>query len=1798
MKTLINQARFLKALEYTSEHYFSKPYTISPMVDRWFNQLAMIQLEGKSRPMQLSMGSAKELATFPVDVVIDGEVLAKEKVALIFKFHSQKSEHEKERKNLITQNEELEKRWAALNTKKQELESVLSKNPADEEAKAALKAHEDLIAAYNTDRDKIQTIEAFDRDKTEAKTLYDGIVAKIREDDQALRADPTYEPKVKSVINIAAIEAQYKTKVLNIVHRPNHGFAHSARAAYSVTAIQSYRKEHQQALSLDDSDLEKLQLMMLFSVVGRKDETGFSDSDPVGGAAYKSFRTGSGRAYLNYCLSKEGQAIYQGKIDAAYRDAIVVELMGYDDINNAIRRYPKPQLLLDYVIMKEAQKGKAIPREEALKLIEQNHYSLGKLFDSTVKDKANHMLVMMNDAHGLDLTRCYSLFPTTNQGSDSVGVLSYHLSQSKFLNFKENPNPEQLESFYQFMRTSFDTLQLTGQNSMFGLLSHEEFAKQKANILSEVKDIYDYCQNPDNRETILLRAMKDHKANDTESYYDAGKAINDDDALLKSYQKYLITRAVSEKLAGIVEYNLGKTQLLQFKDAPSPEKLDEFHRLLSLSYNTLPGKPILNASEFAAKKADILKEMKRVADDFKDPDRFTDLVREAKLALADTNNPFRSDAKSDKNLLTDYRNFQVANATYQGLTGKPLNESLQTRLYSDNAMFKFQHQRGTSLSEFDHHKNAVSMVQGFQQISPYKGLEQPALPKISAVEHRREQGKTIVSFEDSNNATFFQESYKALFGITPSMVENKGVFSIEVDRAHYKQMLAEQLIEFKQVTIQKKVEREEHLIDENGTVDAINLIAHSQGLVRLVSTTALNGEDFPDYDYLLRSFEDPVHQRYTPALKEMEHFPLDHGRYYDPRSGKAYERTVVDTPAADLRFQEPITTPPSLADKQAEGWTVSSAGRGAAKNTIYTKKMAHTLMPAHGKVMPFAGYTQTQHLYFPIGVLSDVKQVDLKDERYIWAQNMVTAHKFWIRDPSVFRKGIHVLLNAQLNNDVLVRHPNGVAQLNKEKIPQLADKTKLVQYLETKATKFAAKLDEKYYRPSNEDLNDFKKLIAQQRQACLKQVQDDPNSKDLSNQINAVFSKMNERIDLESQRKGLKYSMTLRELIQHQEKNKDVGAHNELLAANTKGATRAFYATKDTLLDRLNVAFHGMKIKEKYGYDVPLLVMSQDKAPYNYSEAMIRRDLKEAAHMLRAGTFPFDKTLFKIYEYDAKGMPVVVAGERVVKKDDLGRDIEIPKNLQMQQDLLLDFFKVGLPELRQLSELADPKTTDDSEIDTAIDRIIEQMNFIGGLERETALMERTLASKDQRAIEQFFLRSCSLGHESLVEQMLTHEEFKIPNQVLEKGSAFAANNNHHVLQEMVDVKLGIVPFKRQLAFLEKSVLQKEDNCDPLVREQRIKAYIELIKKLDTLPENANVPELKSRLEALGPVVLSNTRTKFSLTNLLTPPEAFPLIINCLAGNEEAIKLYAKSLAEDTVLPLAHLANAHEKLDSVNKTLVKDVFINILHLNASHGPRTALNYLSIQAIDSTEGARYLKVHNDSAARFASLLKPGVVYEDVKAQQHHLEHFVLHEGQSVDQLKAALAKEAIELGTAKFQETQQILASLQSIAKQNPNDLKLKQYCDAMIQQLEASQYDYSALVQTQKQLLHIHEAVTSPEVFAINRAINRLEHRANNDWIGIGNQKKADKIKTALYEVELADRLHVFSNPEGLTSCKKVKEELSSHRLLANPFKYDKTPTSAKEVSKEIDAFKRLKQQHAELTKKPDDSEEATTSPSA
>ncbi|KGP63451.1 hypothetical protein EP47_09585 [Legionella norrlandica] len=819
MKTFINRNRFLKAVEYVSENYFSKPYSITPMVGRWFNQLAMIQLEN-GKLIHLSGDVARKF----VDITLDGKVVDPTDITRVHKFYAADSEFEKERVDLVDKIDQL------TDALKKELEPLV----IEQKNKELKELREKLIA--------------FDSDKQKAKQLYDKLVARSH-----------------SSLNQERFEKAYGSQIKHIVYRPNHGLTHSVRTAYLITAIHAFKQAYKSEFkSLTDPELEKLQLMMLFSVVGRRDETGFNDTGPnvLGRATYESFRVTSGKEYLKYCRTN-AKELYGGDLERLYRDAIIVELMGYSDIQDYLDRRATPsEIFIDYVIEKEHNKKREITREEALTLITKKIYTIELLFPAgSIRELADAKLNMMNKAHGLELTRCYPLYPEKEGGAKSIGILNSYLSQSGLYKTLNSLDLEKLTSVFKLIRCSFDALDLTGQNSMFGLISQETFEAQKETILNDLKNIN-----------------------------------------------------------------------LRFKPPISSEN-----------------------------RTKLLKEAR-------------DATKEIDLFWTQRNH-------NEAQLLDAYRSLLLLKEIVKYFTAA-------SKLNPSKKMFAFQHSETGNPHKVDHFMSAMSLINALQTITPVPGVTQTTLPIISRVKHDRAKNIATIFFDDIQQADYFKETYSILLGITPNVVTvNKGQFAIEVNRKNYQQLVKNRLVEFKQVTIPKTASREESLIDEDGLLEALNLITHNKALARLVSTTPLSGEDFPDYDYLLKALEDPIHERYTHLIKELENFPIEYLKYSDPRNGISYTRQLITEPLPELRFQEPITEPTPFSDKVADGLTVRFVPSSKTqRNTIYTKKLAHTLLPPHGKIKPYPGYKHKRNNYFPIGIISNIEQVDLKDERYVWAK--------------------------------------------------------------------------------------------------------------------------------------------------------------------------------------------------------------------------------------------------------------------------------------------------------------------------------------------------------------------------------------------------------------------------------------------------------------------------------------------------------------------------------------------------------------------------------------------------------------------------------------------------------------------------------------------------------------------------------------------------------------------------------------------------------------------------------------------
>lgn len=1549
MKTLINKNFFIKSTAYADEHFYSKPYSITPIVKRWFNQFAMVEFENGTI-IHLSGQRAEEF----IDIVLDDQNISSDDLGLIKKFHLDSSNHEQER-------EELLKQIADITLQIQKLDSPFEKAQKEQRLE-----------------NQNALLRKFDEDKIKANTLYSAVVA-----------------RGTLSLNQKKLEQHFKSPIKHIVYRPNHDKSHGVRSACFIPSIYVFKKHYKRIQDLNEHDLETLQLMMLFSVVGRKDETGFNDngSDTLGRTTYEQFRAISGKEYLNYCKT-HAHHLYTDAIENIYRDAIITELMGYPTIEECIKRRTSPiETFIDYVIEKEHTLAKTITREEALTLITKRIYSLDLLFPpGPERQLGNTKLDMMNEAHSLDLSRCYPLFANKPNGPQSIVILNNLLNDTGFYDDSQSVNLVNLSSVFQLLRCSFDAMQVTGQSTTYGLISLECYEAEKVSLLHSLKAIEARFSGPfapDARAQILSEAQQ--ASPQIKSFWVLNSSS--ESMVIQSYKKFLLLKEVARQFT----------------------------------------------------KAEKLKSQKE--------------------------------------------------------------------------MFSFHHKDLAPPHKAAHKVNALALVQALESVSYMPGVLPDKPPTVLKVVHNKPGNLISLTFENQQDANLFVNMYTDVFDFNLSVNPSAMGITVTVNRQNYRQLVKNKALMFPKVVIPKSIDRELFLVSEDGLIDALHLISHSRGMGRLVSTSALKGENFPDYDYLFRALEDPVNVRYTSAIHEIENFPLNPGIYCDPRTGICYKREVITKPVPEVNFQEPITEPASFAEKLSEGLVKGIPGK--PKNTIFTKKMAHSLLPPNGIMREFPGTLDVRSIYFPIGVLSNLSEMDLKDQRYIWSQNMITKSKFWSRDSSILNHNMLNMLNALFDKDrTPQRGRNHEIILDKNKLYKATTPNLLVEYLESRAKKILEKINFKLYKPSPQHVQDFRKLLQLEANEYREQMK---KSHFACKKINQIYKALDEKLAKEAEKTNLKYALSIEELIKHQKANPGQSSWNEILAGNTKHAVRALYVHKDALFDRLNLAYHALQIKKNYGYDIPLLVLTGNNAPYFYSEALIRADLEEAYRALRSGQFPYDVSTCYVPVLNQNGTPAFINGMLHVKMGEDGKELIQIKNQEYQRELLVKLFKLGCPDISSLSEIEEGKF--DEYFPKSFDLILQQMDVIGRFAREQQLMQKIVSFNDKHLQESFFLRCCALGHLGLIDSLMKHPGFMISVALLEKGIQFAEKNYQYSMKIALTQLRDIHSTKLQYLGLLVNNLSCAEDVEPQwrlkVHGDNLKAIVFIIDELMHLKNtNRSAAELEGLFKGkIKTLVLNsnsqNLRNESHLNNFML------LLVN----NPELTAPYAKILAANQEIQLDKLIEAQSRFGIA-------ALANAMTLMADKGWETGNNYLLLLELKDTEAAaNYLNC------------------------QEMLER--------TDKVKNIALT---------------LLDQIQDAAV-GPSDISTYDYCVEMRKLIESEQSNYIFLRYNLEHIQKIHEAVTSPEMHAVKKQIARLEKNAQS-FFGIGNRAKAEHIKSAVAQVSLMQRAHIFSN-EANPMCNRVRIALASHRISriipfeGNKVESSKAANSFIEIEKEIKSLHKL-----------------------
>jgi hypothetical protein len=1705
MKTLINQNRFIKAVEYLSEHVFSKPYSITPVIERWFNQYARVLL---SDGQIVSVGDSTELEDGTItndfiQITLDGTIVPRADILLVEKFKSSNTyfKFDEERAKLVEKIEVLKASALIQQNKLKAIPEATTKATRKTRAARVTPIQVAIKSLKEEEEQAIKELAQLNADKEKADKLYENIVA-----------------RGKTSINEELLEKEYGKKIKKIIYRPNHDLTHSVRAAYFIIATHAYRKEHNTAfMDLSDSELEKLQMIMLFSVVGRQDETGFGDGG-LSRKTYEHFRATSGREYLKYF--QMNKKIYGGDLELLYRDAIIVELMGYSSIDDLLlRRTTPPEVFIDYVIAKERSLGRKVDRESALLLINDDTYSINALFppDSAERALASSKLEMMNDAHAADLIRCYPLVVEYSDkdlaSPNMIKDLNYLLSLSEFYT-PDSPNLQKLTSFYTMMRCGFDAMVITGESTTYGLLSVEEFEKQKPEIIKKINAEFEkFIVSPRTWDLLIKEGRE--KIKEINFYFGekSGLRIWTDDEIYKRYRQYCILKLTATCLTSGIPALKSTKEFFSFQHSVDgdPHKMDYHKNATSIVHAIQAIQPISGITPTLAQIIPAVKHAKDAGG------KITVLfdIREEALQFIET----------CTELLGVTPTIDVNKETFD----VQIDKKHYNQLIKDELIVL-------------------------------------RLPIITAIIHERDvhdklTGKVTAIFDDHKQAIHFKTTFIDQFSDeTPPVISQKeGKYHIQVDRKKYKQLVKDQLVEFKLVTIPKKVSREDTLIDENGTVEALNLVARNRAVVRLVSTTALNGEDFPDYEYYFNSLEDPIKAKNRYSQKPGE--DSIHDWYSDPRSTERYQRIVSDKPLPPARLQEPIDRPLRFKDKLEEGWIVGSPE--GDRNTKFAKKTAHSLLPSHGKMIPFKGYADKQGNYFPIGILSDREQVDMKDERYVWSKNMVTWQRFWIKDPSTANRHLYEACGAKwdITTKEIIRDKSGKVVITKTSVEKLKSIRRYLKgyddeqgnHINGKVGKIIELLDETHFRPTDKVLAEIKSLILEERDEILKR-NSITSSPDAEMEIKKLYDQLLARVDQEAARTHPKYAISIRQLIEHQNKTTNAEEHNEILLSNTKGAVRSLYATQDTLFDRLNLAFQAMKIKEKYHYDVPLIITNQEKPPYTYTEAMVIADLQEAYKKLLENDFPYDQTLFDSWKWDEE------AGCAVQQFNAKGKPLQEPKNKEYQQKLLLDLFKLGLPKLQTLDQLVQGDYSgiklDKKVIDGTIESIIKRMDMIGGLARENTLMNNIFTASNIANRENFFLRTAALGHPIIMEKILASASFTITDLLFEKAIQFAEKNNQLAMKNFLlsseKAIKKIVPSKKPSGLKTFFISELENLRKPIVGsdlENMLEVYQQRISKITDL----HLPLLEEcSLDSSQLALLQQTTEEVLLnasSKTVTNTQDLLKFVQLLNEHPKYIESYAHILmASDKPVVLASLIKANELWGM-------ELTIKAMEVVAF---KDSKEFKLDKLIESYE--QLIAVHGKvkSIEEIQAYLKNSLLLVEARGwadANNYLQLITLNRQYIAT---AYLKDEQVLLYQPRINA---ILGKVETLIQKleansiGPKDEETTNYCVQMKKLVSTNKNDYLVLLNAFNNITKALKASTSPEMHAIKKEVSVLEGNARRFFGSPLSQEKANAIKAAVGKIPILERDNIFKSDS--PQCKTIQKVLFSNGILVHKLDVNK-----------------------------------------
>lgn len=756
-------------------------------------------------------------------------------------------------------------------------------------------------------------------------------------DEIAIAAKVSKE-KIGSV-NIEALENLYRRlKVLKIVHKPNHEITHSLRTAAYISPIHqllSTGTERDDCYThLNEKQIEQLQLMMLFSVVGREDETGFADSQGGGPKLYQSYRAVSAIEFLKYGLDnweRHYKDIFSSEADL-YRAALVIELMGFPNMPDVDTLDPKPLL---WILMKGNIPNTLPEIKELIYHTFPNNNQLRSYTDEQLtsfmppnsidynKSQLSILLNYMNAAHGADLLRCYgpgNPSAYVNKGTSSEAFMGYYKHIYDSLALQQKLSTESVASkaiaHFQLARNLLD---IFGEKSSTTLASGAQLEDCQANAVAIeaflIKHLNEKMQDIENE----ILPIKRNGLTQNVTFKEIYNSFNFDESLKREGGLSNIGKISHATIKQFVPRYISKYMLKSGAFSITPNRFDYCHYKTKQDLGRRFKKVDLND----ATHHDIEKEIITTLDAI-------DAVERPQFILR---TKFRE------------RNDEL---------DKQVKEHIQSLCGEGVAVLR---EKDKLFIEFSDLKSSYSVLD--------------ALLNLCIIERL----PTVVRVADSHVS-----------------------FLAEVSFEEYSDMIP--YLKYRQVRPPKVHSVESELVDENGNISVLNLIQNCEATASLHNTRPL--EEMTGVEWYFNQLEHPSTERPVRKLPNVVGKIVDRTIIYDQRTidnlGKrpVVQRTLINPIPPEK--QEPITRNQPESEYTSEDGSLIPRDvfkvRGAPKNSLFTKKNAQTLLLPNGRQRLFTGIGYES--YFPIGIVSDVNELHLHGERYIWESNASTNSKFWI----------------------------------------------------------------------------------------------------------------------------------------------------------------------------------------------------------------------------------------------------------------------------------------------------------------------------------------------------------------------------------------------------------------------------------------------------------------------------------------------------------------------------------------------------------------------------------------------------------------------------------------------------------------------------------------------------------------------------------------------------------------------------------------------------------------------------------